>query len=68
MVKLTPEQQVEFLHDYPNVFEAFNGAWGAGGATRVILKEASKDLARLALMSAWRNTAPKRVKARKKRL
>jgi len=67
MVKLTPEQQTEFLHDYPEMFEAFNGAWGAGGATRVILKSASKDIARLALMSAWRNTAPIRVKVRDKR-
>jgi hypothetical protein len=67
MVKLTPEQQAEFMHDYPKMFEAFNGAWGAGGATRVILKEASKDVARLALMSAWRNTAPKQVKGPDKR-
>jgi len=27
MVKLTPEQQPEFMHDYPKMFEAFNGAW-----------------------------------------
>jgi hypothetical protein len=59
MVKLTPEQQAEFMHDYPKMFEAFNGAWGAGGATRIILKAASKTVARLALLSAWRNTAPK---------
>jgi hypothetical protein len=49
------------------MFEPFNGAWGTGGATRVILKAASKDVARLALMSAWRNTTPKRVKALDKR-
>jgi hypothetical protein len=67
MVKLTPEQQTEFLHDYPKMFEAFNGAWGAGGATKIILKAASKDVARLALESAWRNTAPKKVKAPNKR-
>ena len=66
MVKLTPEQQTEFVHDYPKMFEAFNGAWGAGGATRVILETVSKDVARLALMSAWRNTAPKREKGREK--
>ena len=66
-VKLTPEQQTEFLHDYPKMFEAFNGAWGAGGATKIILKAASKDVARLALESAWRNTAPKKVKAPNKR-
>jgi hypothetical protein len=67
MVKLNPEQQTEFLHDYPKVFEPFNGAWGAGGATRVILKAATKEIAQLALMSAWHNTAPKRVKAPNKR-
>ena len=66
-VKLTPEQQTEFLHDYPKMFDAFNGAWGTGRAPRVILKSASKDVARLALMSDWRNTAPKRVKLREKR-
>jgi hypothetical protein len=61
MVKLTLEQQQEFLRDHPGMFEAFNGAWGAGGATRVILKAATKSVVQLALLAAWRKTAPKRL-------
>lgn len=61
MVKLTPEQQLEFVTEEPKVFQAFNGAWGARGYTKVHLSAAQKQTVRRALVAAWRNTAPKRL-------
>jgi hypothetical protein len=58
MVKLTPEQQHEFVADAPKVFEPVKGGWGLRGATYVNLKPAKKDQVRLALTAAWLNTAP----------
>jgi hypothetical protein len=59
MVKLTPEQQEELMHDAPKAFNPCNGAWGRKGATNVALKSASVAVLRRALEAAWRNTAPK---------
>lgn len=61
MVRLTPEQQAEFMRAEPKVFESCAGAWGRGGATKVQLKVARKATVRQALLAAWRNTAPKRL-------
>ena len=57
MVKLTPEQQQEFIHDEPETFEAIKGGWGTRGATKVILRQATKATVRQALVTAWRNRA-----------
>jgi hypothetical protein len=59
MVKLTPEQQQDFVRDAPRIFEPVKGGWGLRGATYINLKLAKKALRRLALTSAWLNTAPK---------
>lgn len=59
MVKLTPEQQHDFVADAPKIFEPVKGGWGLRGATHVNLKHAKKDQVRLALTAAWLNTAPK---------
>ena len=40
MVKLTPEQQAEFLRDHPAMFAPSPGAWGRQGCTDVVLKAA----------------------------
>jgi hypothetical protein len=61
MVKLTPEQQQEFVRDAPKVFEPVKGGWGLRGATYVNLKPAKKTLLRTALAAAWLNTAPKAI-------
>jgi hypothetical protein len=61
MVKLTPEQQRQFVRDEPKVFQPFNGAWGARGCTKVRLLPATEEPVRRALIAAWRNTAPKRL-------
>jgi hypothetical protein len=59
MVKLTPEQQHEFIKSNPGVFAPSKGAWGLGGSTIVKLKAAKKTVMRTALAAAWRNAAPK---------
>jgi hypothetical protein len=59
MVKLTPEQQQEFVRDSPKVFKPVQGGWGFRGATYVHLKPAKKAIVRTALAAAWLNTAPK---------
>jgi hypothetical protein len=57
MVKLTPEQQREFVRQEPKVFQPFNGARGARGCTKVYLL-AAKQTARRALVAAWRTPPP----------
>lgn len=61
MVKLTPPQQASFIRAEPGVFEPCSGAWGRGGATKVVLRAAGEPTVRQALAAAWRNTAPKRL-------
>ena len=61
MAKLTPEQQMPLVQDQPAIFQPASGAWGRRGCTIIQLKKADKRLVRLALLFAWRNTAPKRL-------
>jgi hypothetical protein len=64
MVKLTPDQQEEFVREDPAVFEPVPGGWGRRGSTRVRLERATEETLRPALAAAWRNTAPRRLAAR----
>lgn len=61
MVKLTPEQQAAYIRSDPKVFQSIKGAWGARGATKVLLRPAKARSVRRALCEAWRNTAPKKL-------
>ena len=61
MVKLTPDQQEEFVWTEPEVFQPCNGAWGRRGCTNVRLVAATQGVVRRALLAAWRNTAPKGI-------
>jgi hypothetical protein len=61
MVKLTPEQQEAFVSAEPKVFAPVKGGWGRGGATNVCLRPAKLARVRLALATAWRNVAPRRL-------
>lgn len=63
MVKLTPEQQAAFVESAPAVFAPVKGGWGRGGATNVRLSTATVRALRPALLTAWRNTAPRRLLA-----
>jgi hypothetical protein len=59
MVKLTPEQQKEFIASNPAVFVPVKGGWGRKGSTNVKLRPAKAASVRSALAAAWCNTAPK---------
>jgi len=61
MVKLTPEEQSEFVRAEPEVFKPVKGGWGRRGATNVLLKAGTTATVRPALLAAWRNTAPKKL-------
>jgi len=61
MVKLTSEQQEEFVGAEPDVFEPVKGGWGRGGATSVRLRAATKAILRPAMAAAWCNAAPKKL-------
>jgi hypothetical protein len=59
MVKLTPEQQARFVKSEATVFIPVKGGWGRKGATNVRLESANPERVGSALVTAWRNVAPK---------
>ena len=61
MVKLTSEEQENFIRANPDVFGPVKGAWGRRGNTNVYLSAAKIDKVREALGIAWCNAAPKRL-------
>ena len=61
MVKLTADQQDWLVRAEPGVFSPVVGEWGRAGCTNVKLRAARKDMVREALITAWRNRAPKRL-------
>jgi hypothetical protein len=61
MVKLSADDQKEFVRTNPGVFTPVKGAWGRQGATTVNLPTATTNIVREALTAAWCNTAPKRL-------
>src|SRR5687767_4914037 len=63
MVKLTPEQQRNFLKKAPGVFNPCAGAWGKQGATSINLATAKVALLRPALKAASKNVASKKKNA-----
>jgi hypothetical protein len=54
MVKLSPEEQQNYLDAAPEVFTPASGKWGIQGATMVRLKAAKKTLVKKAMEAAWR--------------
>ncbi len=61
MVKLSADEQNEFVRTSPGVFTRVKGAWGRQGATNIHLPAATIKIVRKALSAAWHNTAPKRL-------
>ena len=59
MVRLPPGDQQLYLLADPKAFVPIKGAWGARGATNVVLKFATKARVRDALRAAWKARAPK---------
>jgi len=71
MVKLTPEQQREFLKQDKAAFAPASGAWGRQGSTMVALSAAKPATVRAAMTLAWENAdqlpAPRFRSTRNKR-
>ena len=61
MVKLSPDEQKDFVRTNPSVFKPVKGAWGRQGATNINLLAATTGIVHQALTAAWRNIAPKRL-------
>ena len=59
MVKLTPDQQQEFVKMDGKTFVPVKGKWGQQESTNVELKSAREELLAEALEAAWRNAEPK---------
>lgn len=66
MVKLTPDQQKEFVRAHPDAFAPENGAWGRQGCTAVRLDAVDEETIGEALTLARQNV-PARPAPRKKR-
>ena len=68
MVKLTPDEQAEFLKLKPAMFRPSSGAWGRQGCTNVILEKADGRTLRQAMTLAWEgvvNKPPAKRRARR---
>jgi hypothetical protein len=59
MVKLTPEEQREFMRMHPKMFVPASGAWGRQGCTMVQLDAADEATVRGAMILAWQHVAEK---------
>lgn len=65
-LKLTPEQQVEFVREAPEIFIPIKGGWGRMGMTHIVLAKANKDVLEGALRSAWKLRAERNKSGGKK--
>jgi hypothetical protein len=65
-IKLTPEQQADFVRELPDVFLPVHGGWGKGGMTHVRLDHATEDVLEGALRTAWKLRVENNSKAGKK--
>jgi len=54
MAALTPEQQADFIARAPDTFVPAAGAWGRGGSTMIVLKNADAEIVGEAVTMAWR--------------
>src|SRR5580704_10208823 len=52
-IKLTPEQQADFVDELPEIFVPIKGGWGRIGMTHVVLKKVTEDVLAGALRTAW---------------
>lgn len=66
MVKLTPEQQAEFMREDAATFVPASGAWGRDGYTTVQLSTVDEATLGEAMTLAWQNAAAKPASARSK--
>jgi YjbR len=67
-LRLTPDQQAEFVLELPEVFLPIPGGWGKTGMTHVRLAQANEDVLAGALRTAWRLRIQKNSRTKKKAL
>ena len=68
MVKLTPDQQREFVKAHARIFAPESGAWGRAGCTRVVLQAVDdEDVLGEAITLAWQNASAGPAATRSKR-
>ena len=65
MVKLTPDQQREFMAANPTMFVPASGAWGRSGCTMVQFAAADHDTVGAAMTRAWQGTINAKKAAKK---
>jgi hypothetical protein len=66
-LKLTLEQQADFVRELPDVFLPIPGGWGRMGMTHIRLAAASEDVLTGALRTAWQLRLNKTTETMKKR-
>jgi len=70
-LKLTVEQQADFVREAPEIFLPIPGGWGRMGMTHIRLAQANEDVLTGALRSAWKlrveGNSKTRTKGTKKR-
>jgi hypothetical protein len=67
-LRLTPEQQAEFVAEQPEVFVPIAGGWGRMGMTHIRLAATNEDVLAGALRTAWKLRIEKNARtARSKR-
>ena len=64
VLKLTVEQQAEFVRERPEVFEPVHGGWGRMGMTYVVLDRADDETMQGALVTAHQNMEQKQTAKR----
>jgi hypothetical protein len=64
-VKLTLEQQEEFVRELPEVFIPIAGGWGRMGMTHICLAKANEDVMTGALRLAWMQRREQSATAKK---
>ena len=66
-LKLTLEQQADFVREAPDIFLPIPGGWGRMGMTHIRLAQASEDVLEGALRAAWQLRMSQNTKVAKKR-
>jgi hypothetical protein len=65
MVKMTPDQQRDFMHLQPATFTPASGAWGRQGCTMVQLSAVDEETLGEAMTLAWQAATAAKVKSQK---
>jgi YjbR len=66
-LKLTPEQQADFVRELPDMFLPIPGGWGRTGMTHIRLAQASEDVLTGALHTAWKLRVANNAKTKSSR-